>query len=338
MSLSKRGLAGIGLVVGALSLSGGAASARAKHKAAAEAPPPAPASDKSVDTPPDDGGNQGGLHLVPKEGPATIPLGHDLTLALPAGYLFLDKDQANRLMESMGNLRSDDRVGIVSQKGASWMISMTYVEEGYVKDDEAEKLDADAILKALQEGTEEANKFRQEKGFPAVHVVGWMEPPRYDRSVHHVVWAVRGSSSAGESVNYNTRILGRRGYASLNLIDDPANIGASKDEAARFLLATAFNSGARYQDFDEKKDKVAEYGLAALIAGGAGVAALKLVKVGLLAKFAGKIIALLIAAKKLIVLGVLAVGAFLRKLFNRTKAAPPAAPAPPPPAAPPPAP
>jgi len=217
-------------------------------------------------------------------------------------------------------MKSDDRIGIVTREDASWLISMTYVEEGYVKDDEAEKMDAAEILNAIKEGTEEANKFREQRGFPAIHVDGWTESPRYDRSVHHVVWALKANSTNGASLNYNTRILGRRGYASLNLIDDPEHVEASKPEAAKFLAATTFNKGARYEDFDSKSDKVAEYGLAALIAGGAGAVGLKLLKVGLLAKFGGKLIALILAGKKLFVLAAVAIAAFFKKFLGGSKA------------------
>ena len=49
------------------------------------------------------------------------------------------------------------------------------------------------------------------------------------------------------------------------------------------LAATTFKTGARYEDFDKKTDKVAEYGLMGLILGGAGLGGAKVVKVGLLA-------------------------------------------------------
>ena len=98
----------------------------------------------------------------------------------------------------------------------------------------------------------------------------------------------------------------------------------SKLEAATLLGVTHFDSGARYEDFDEKSDKVAEYGLAALVAGGAGAAALKLAKVGLLAKFGGKILALLIAGKKVLVAAFIALGAWAKKFFG--KKTPPAEP------------
>jgi uncharacterized membrane-anchored protein len=121
----------------------------------------------------------------------------------------------------------------------------------------------------------------------------------------------------------------------LNLIDDAATLETSKPQATALLSATTFKPGARYEDFDAKSgDKVAEYGLAALVAGGAGFAALKLVKIGLLAKFGGKLLALIIAGKKAIVLLLVAAGAFIKKLLGIRKKDEPTAPPAPPPAAP----
>src|SRR5262249_19916692 len=179
-------------------------------------------------------------------------------------------------------------------------------EPGHVDDNE--KIDAPALLKAIREGTEEGNKQRVEHGFPELHVGGWSESPHYDRATHRLVWALPASSVRGTTINYNTRVLGRRGVVSLNLLSDPAKFDVEKSNATTLLAATAFKTGARYEDFDKKTDKVAEYGLMGLILGGAGLGAAKLVKIGLLAKF-----------WKLLVLGFAAIVGFFSKLFGRKK-------------------
>jgi uncharacterized membrane-anchored protein len=275
-----------------------------------------------------------------RKGPEKVSLGQDLSIDLPAGFILLEKAEANAMMQKMGNFGTDDSLlALVAHPPAGWMVVVRFEPEGYVKDDEAEKLDAGEILSTIREATEAANEERQKHGFAPIHVDGWTESPHYDRQAHHLVWGIKGSSKNGASVNYNTRVLGRKGYASLNLIDDPDGIEAGKPDLAALLAATTFAPGARYADFDAKTDKVAEYGLAALVAGGAGAAALKLAKVGLLAKFGGKLLALIIALKKGIVLILLAIGAFLKRILARLRnkpAAPPPA-EPPPPAAPPPA-
>jgi uncharacterized membrane-anchored protein len=307
----------------------GAAEGARKHKAdkpASDDAKPAPAA--AAD---DEAGDQAaaGEGAKPKykpiEGPQQVDAGHDVMVDLPANYLFLDAEQAKRFMESLGNLHNDDLMGVITQEDATWLVAMRFTDDGYVKDDEAEKMDADEILKAIREGTEAANEERSQKGFKPMHVVGWSEPPHYRRDVHHLIWGIRGQGEGeAEVVNYNTRVLGRKGYVSLNLIDDAANIEASKPAVAALLGVTHFKPGSRYEDFDKKNDKVAEYGLAALVAGGAGAVALKLVKVGLIAKFAGKILALIVALKKAIVLAFLAFVAFLKRVFGRKKDVAPA--------------
>jgi len=73
-----------------------------------------------------------------------------------------------------------------------------------------------------------------------------------------------------------------------------------------------FNPGSRYSDF-VSGDKVAEYGLTALIAGGAGALA---VKTGLLAKSWKLIVAFLLAAKKLAIFIFAGIAALFRKIKN----------------------
>jgi uncharacterized membrane-anchored protein len=308
---------GVCLGLGALS---GVASAGSKRKSAAhdsdeaEAPAEKPGADAEP------GGVPG---YKPVVGPQKVDAGHDVTIDLPAGTMFLDAEQAKRFMEKLGNLHNDDLLGVMAQPDTSWLVTVRFVEDGYVKDDEAEKMDADEILKAIREGTDAANEERVQKGFKALHVVGWSEPPRYQRDAHHLVWGIRGQGDGEpeEVINFNTRVLGRKGFVSLNLIDGAHNIEASKPAVAALLAATRFKTGSRYEDFNSKSDKVAEYGLAALVAGGAGAVALKLVKVGLIAKFGGKILALIIALKKAIVLAFIALAAFLRRIFGRKKEA-----------------
>jgi len=256
-------------------------------------------------------------HYQPVRGPSRVTLGHELTLDLPDGFFLLQKKDADEMMRRFGNQDDPSLMGVVLKPEASWLVTISFDAEGYVKDEDGEKLDADEILKAITEGTEEANKYRAEHGFKPIHVDGWSEPPHYDRKTHHLIWAVSGSDADGTSINFNTRVLGRHGYASLNLIDAPEKLAQSKLEAATLLGVTHFDTGARYEDFNEKSDKVAEYGLAALVAGGTGAAALKLAKVGLLAKFGGKLLALLIAGKKVLVAALIGLGAWLKRFLGK---------------------
>jgi uncharacterized membrane-anchored protein len=250
-------------------------------------------------------------------GPQKVDLGHELSLELPAEHLFLEKGEAAKLLEMNGSFYNEDLLGVVAPQDdkATWVVVVRYQDEGYIKDDEA--LDAKEILTAIQEGTEEANKERVERGFKPLHVSDWTEAPHYDKARHELIWALNAISDNSTSVNYSTRMLGRRGYVSMNLVVSPEGLVAGKPEVARLLANTQFNPGARYADYQEGTDKVAEFGLAGLVLGGAGVGAAKLVKVGLFAKFWKVILGLLVAGKKAVILLFAGAAAFLKRLFGK---------------------
>jgi uncharacterized membrane-anchored protein len=263
-------------------------------------------------------------------GPLKLNLGHDIEVKLPEHYVFLGMPDADKLMQKLGNFYNKNLLGVIVSDAdeARWFISVRYSEDGHV--DDKEKIDADELLKTIHDGTEEANEERKKRGFPPAHVQGWTEAPRYDSSVHHLVWALTLKSDDGDSLNYNTRVLGRRGVVSLNLVTPPDRLAADREHATAMLEATTFVPGARYQDFDKSKDKVAEYGLMGLILGGAGLGAAKLVKIGLIAKFWKVIIGILLAGKKAIVAFFLLIGAGIKRLLGRKPAQPPSESATPP--------
>jgi uncharacterized membrane-anchored protein len=310
------------LMVGLVLARGAAAAKGAKPPAAAASAPAA----QAQEAPSDDEPSPSEPRLPWQNGPTKVDLGHELALDLKGEHRFLASGPAAKVMEKMGNFHNDNLLGVVtSRSGEDWFAVLRYEAEGYIKDDET--IDANELLSAIREGTDEANKERVEKGFKALRIDGWSEAPRYEKAAHHLVWALEVSDDEGKSVNYNTRILGRRGYVSINLVTSPQELAGFKPQASVLLASTKFSNGARYEDFDSKTDKVAEYGLAGLVLGGAGLAAAKLVKVGLLAKFSKVIIAALIAGKKAIIAAAIAVVALVKKFFGQKKseaAGPPA--------------
>jgi uncharacterized membrane-anchored protein len=256
-----------------------------------------------------------------KNGPLPLSLPHGVEVQLPEGYRFLGMPDAGELMKKLGNLHNENLLGIVISMNPEeeYFVSIRFDEEGFIKDDE--KLDGKAILDAIREGETEYNEERKKLGFPAIHAEGWQEEPRYDKANHHVVWALIVRGEGGASVNLNTRVLGRKGYASVNLVTSSDELVRFRANGVAILRGTSFAPGQRYEDFDSKNDKVAEYGLTGLVLGGAGVGIAKAVKIGLLAKFWKGFVALLIAGKKGIVALFAAIAAFIRKLFGRKQPA-----------------
>jgi uncharacterized membrane-anchored protein len=218
-------------------------------------------------------------------GPREIELSDQGRLDLPAGFAFIPAAEAGRLLRSSGNSVGKGLQGLVfpeGKPGQHWWAELTFQPAGYIKDDDARDWNVPALLQGLTDGTNADNARRATLGLPELVVEGWVEPPRYDAMTHRLVWslAVRDKNASDtdpRDVNYNTYALGRDGFFSLDLITDLDAIEAEKPIAQRLLGSLIFNDGKGYADFDSTTDRVAEFGLAALIA---GVAAKKL---GLLA-------------------------------------------------------
>jgi len=220
-----------------------------------------------------------------QSGPADIRLLDRATLHLPADYAFVPKAETDRLMKAFGNTTDPERIGMVIQPrlGLASLILIDFHKTGYVRDDEAKNWNADDLLKSLREGTESANAEREKQGIPALDIAGWVEKPAYDSATHRLVWSMAARDRDGPvaddktTINYNTYALGRDGFIELTLVTDRASIEATKPTAKAILAAVAYEPGKSYTDFDAGTDRVAAFGIAALVA---GVAAKK---IGLLA-------------------------------------------------------
>ncbi|HEY5809452.1 MAG TPA: DUF2167 domain-containing protein, partial [Povalibacter sp.] len=223
-------------------------------------------------------------------GPQTIALLDQGKMQLPEGYGFVPHAQAERVMEAMGNQTGPSFLGLIFPlSDAGWFVTVDFEDSGYIKDDEARDWDADGLLENLKEGTEEGNKHRIKVGVPPIKVTRWIEPPAYDTTVHQLVWSaelrLRDGEDPDPGVNYNTYVLGREGYISLDLVTAVSSVESEKPAARELLAAVSFNDGKRYSDFNESTDKVAAYGIAALVG---GVMAKKLGLLAVIAAFFAK--------------------------------------------------
>lgn len=251
-------------------------------------------------------------HAAEVRGPASLALGDQAHLALPEGYVYIPASEGARLMRAMGNQPGPDFMGLVLHGEMAGLVAIAFERAGYVRDDDARDWNADDLLGQLKEGTEAGNPQRRERGIPEFVVGRWIEAPYYDAGTHRLVWSaeVRDKYPAADAtvgVNYNTYQLGREGYISMNLITDLDRVDHQKPHAHRLLGALAFNAGKRYSDFDPSSDRVAAYGLAALVG---GVAAKKL---GLLAAFG----VFLAKFWKIAAIGLLGLGAVAKKVLAR---------------------
>lgn len=238
------------------------------------------------------------------------------TLDLPENLVFLDGADAERvLVEAWGN-PPDEKLplGMILPKGVSpladesWAVTVEYEENGYVSDEDAADINYDDMLKDLQDGAEAENAWRAENGYEPIAIVGWASAPHYDAEGKKLHWAkeVKFGDSDEHILNYNIRVLGRKGVLVLNFIAGMHQLPQIEENLPAVLAMTDFNDGNRYADFNPDLDQVAAYGLGALIAGKAAA------KVGLFA-------AALILLKKAWFLPVLLIGWVWRRMSGKNK-------------------
>ena len=245
-----------------------------------------------------------------KDGLATIKLTPD--------FRYLGPDDAEKVLHDIwGNPAGLHQLGMIFPADVGpldshgWGVVISYEENGYVKDNDADTINYPDLLKQMQQAVHDANDERTRQGYPAMELVGWAAPPHYDHATHKLYWAKEFSVTGNEddSLNYDVRILGRRGVLVLSAVSSMRDYARISADMPDVIGMVDFQPGNLYSDFDPAVDKVAKYGLAALIAGGALGAAAKL---GLL-KFLWPA---LFALKKFIIVIVVAVGAGIKKLMS----------------------
>src|SRR6185437_1190841 len=227
-------------------------------------------------------------------------------------------DEAQRLLREGG----DDPSGVIAaivqpDSPIDYSIVVAYDDAGHISDDDADQLDASALLTSYREGTDTQNATRRSMGVPELTIDRWTDEPHYVGATHQLAWGLLGHDTKQvQFVNSFTRTLGRTGYLSINVIAAPEQIAAAQIAARPVIDAIRFRAGARYEDYDPHTDKSSGIGLTGLIVGGAAVTAG--VKTGFFIK-------LLLILKKLIIVIAAAIGGFFRWLFRRKpKAATPA--------------
>ena len=257
--------------------------------------------------------------LHPQYGRVTIPAAHG-TLELGHRYYFLSPEEAKRVLtEGWGNAPdvAEGVLGMVFPAGKTfrdqgWGAVIEFEDTGHISDEEAASQDYDSVLNEMKSATEE-NDETKSQGYPVQHLIGWAQQPTYDSYTKTLIWArnIQFEGQEENTLNYDVRMLGRTGVLSLNMVDSMSNLDAVSEEAKGLGATVKFDPGYAYADFDPSSDKEAGYGLAGLVAAGAGLAVAK--KIGLL----GLLLVFLKKAIVLVVAGFAGIGAWLKRKLSR---------------------
>jgi uncharacterized membrane-anchored protein len=234
---------------------------------------------------------------------------------LPAGFKFIDAAQTRYILHKIwGNPEDPSLLGMIvpdsfhiNSDNVPWVFTVSYEDMGYVKDDDADNIKYDELLTDLRKSQEEANPERKKEGYAAMHLLGWASAPYYDKQNKVLHWAKEFSVEGEEAktLNYEVRVLGRKGVLSLTAIATMDQLAEVKKNIPAILKMAEYDKGYKYEEFDSGVDKVAAWTIGGLVAGKL------LAKAGLLvflAKF-----------WKLIVIGVAGAGAAIKKFFGIRK-------------------
>lgn len=243
-----------------------------------------------------------------------VNLENDLaTITVPEGFKFLNSEQSNYVLTDLWENPPSEVLGLLFPEDTtplsdnfSYAVEVTYSDEGYIADEDAEDIDYEELLDEMKADTDSENEFREENGYEPIELIGWASSPYYDAASKKLHWAkeIKFGESDIHTLNYNIRVLGRQGYLNLNAIGDMDALSQINYDLDAILTSVEFTEGNRYADFDASIDNVAAYGIGGLVAGKL------LAKAGL---FAG-----LLKFWKVIALGAIgAFGIFRKKFFNK---------------------
>lgn len=198
------------------------------------------------------------------------------SIQVPEKYKFLNAEQSKYVLTDLWGNPPSEVLGMLLPTESkilgdafTYAVEITYSEEGYIKDKDAKKIDYEELLEEMQKDTEEANKDRVSQGYEAIELVGWASQPFYDASAKKLHWAkeLKFEGYDENTLNYNIRVLGRKGVLNLNAIGNMDILDLVKQDIDQVITSVQFNEGYRYADFNPDIDEVAAYGIGGLIAG-----------------------------------------------------------------------
>lgn len=234
------------------------------------------------------------------------------TLNVPAGFRYLDATQAAYVIHDLwGNPHGDGTLGMIVPENIgitderSWAFIITYEEMGYVKDDDADEIDYDELLSEMQSDAAAANEERVNEGYESIAIIGWAAKPYYDSEKKVLHWAkeIKFGETEGTTLNYNVRVLGRKGVLVLNAVASMMELPDVQQNIEPVLASFNYADGNKYADFNPDMDEVAAWTIGGLVAGKV------LAKAGILA--------LLLKNLKLIALAIGGLGAAIWKWYKK---------------------
>lgn len=198
------------------------------------------------------------------------------SINVPKGFQFLDKKQSQYVLTDLwGNPEDTSIIGLLVPEGRgvmagnSWVYAVSYEEMGHISDDDAEDIDYEELLQQMKEDAVAENAEREKAGYQPVSLIGWAAAPFYDKDKKILHWAkeFKFGKDSLNTLNYNLRILGRKGLFMLNAVATMNELSEVKASINPVISSITFDKGSTYSDFDPDVDEVAAWTIGGLVAG-----------------------------------------------------------------------
>jgi uncharacterized membrane-anchored protein len=197
-------------------------------------------------------------------------------LTVPDGFRYLDKAESMYVLTDLWGNPADSSIlgmlvpvnrGLLQADG--WAFTISYDEMGYVKDDDAADINYDDLLQEQQKETKEENPERIKQGYQPIEFIGWASHPYYDKDRKILHWAkeLKFGADTLHTLNYNLRVLGRKGIFMLNAVASMRELPEVKSNINKVIGSVEFKEGSKYADFNPEVDEVAAWSIGGLVAG-----------------------------------------------------------------------
>jgi len=245
------------------------------------------------------------------------------TFTAPQGVKAVTGSEARHADDVINGTSGSDSEAVAMVSTSGDVLYLTFVSSGFVTADDWKEVDAPKMLQDIRDATDGQNEERKKNGQSGLQVDGWVQEPRFDAARHSVVWILKLHEDNGGRpfLNATALALGRDGYERFVLAADADNPAKARSELNSLVGNFSYNKGSRWTDH-LSGDKLAGFGIAALVGTVAGATIAKTVGFGALLLLLKKFFVLIVAA----VIGAIA---WLRKRLTPRPLVPPPPPMPP---------
>lgn len=196
------------------------------------------------------------------EGPGFVELGPTARLKVSRGFVFTGPEGANNMLKLIEDPARQGLLGIMAPyDGLDWYIVFESRPTIKKRDGQA-KIDADALLRTLQQEDEELNVIRRAQGWAECKVLKWEIPPAFEGSRRDVTWTTKVGEGDEQVFNCTTRIFGREGSIDATLVVAPKDVDRMRPTFRNILSLVEFNDEISDDD-SSLGDRAGSYGSSA---------------------------------------------------------------------------